>query len=91
MIGGPGGDWVGPLGNPLAALALSPFVDQDFVVFMARLNQQDLALLAELAQSGQVTPVIDRRFPLAEVPAAIRYSEEGRARGKIVIDVEQPL
>ena len=91
MIGGPGGDWIGPLGNPLAALALSPFVDQDFVVFMAQLNQQDLALLAELAQSGAVTPVIDRRFSLAEVPAAIRYSEEGRARGKIVIDVEQPL
>jgi NADPH:quinone reductase-like Zn-dependent oxidoreductase len=91
MIGGPGGDWIGPLGNPLAALALSPFVDQEFVVFMAQLNQQDLALLAELAQSGAVTPVIDRRFPLAEVPAAISYSEEGRARGKIVIDVEQPL
>jgi len=91
MVGGPGGDWIGPLGNPLAALALSPFVDQKFVVFMAQLNQQDLALLAELAQSGAVTPVIDRRFPLAEVPAAISYSEEGRARGKIVIDVEQPL
>ena len=91
MIGGPGGDWVGPLGNPVAALALSPFVDQDFVVFMAQLNQQDLALLAELAQSGKVTPVIDRSFTLAEVPAAIRYSEEGRARGKIVIDVEDPL
>ncbi|MBP6682566.1 MAG: NAD(P)-dependent alcohol dehydrogenase [Halioglobus sp.] len=90
MIGGPGGDWIGPLGNPLAALALSPFVDQEFVVFMAQLNQQDLALLAELAQSGAVTPVIERRFPLAEVPAAISYSEEGRARGKIVIDVEQP-
>jgi NADPH:quinone reductase-like Zn-dependent oxidoreductase len=88
MVGGPGGDWIGPLGNPLAALALSPFVDQEFVVFMAQLNQQDLALLAELAQSGAVTPVIDRRFPLAEVPAAISYSEEGRARGKIVIDVE---
>ncbi len=91
MVGGPGGDWIGPLGNPLAALALSPFVDQEFVVFMAQLNQQDLALLAELAQSGAVTPVIDRRFSLAEVPAAISYSEEGRARGKIVIEVEQPL
>jgi NADPH:quinone reductase-like Zn-dependent oxidoreductase len=39
-------------------------------------------------QAGEVTPVIDRRYPLSEVPAAIRYSEEGHARGKIVINLE---
>jgi len=46
-----------------------------------------LTILGDLMQSGKVTPVIDRRYPLSEVPAAIRYSEEGRARGKIIINV----
>ena len=87
MVGGPSGNWVGPLINPLKALLLSPFVDQEFIVFLAELNQQDLAYLGELMASGQIAAVIDRRYRLAEVPAAIGYSEEGRARGKIVIDV----
>jgi NADPH:quinone reductase-like Zn-dependent oxidoreductase len=44
--------------------------------------------LAELMAAGEVTPVIDRRYRLNEVPAAIRYSEEGHARGKIIINME---
>ncbi len=43
--------------------------------------------LKELIEAGEVTPVIDRSYPLAEAPQAIRYLEEGRARGKVVIDV----
>jgi len=54
---------------------------------VARLDPQDLSVLAELMQSGQLTPVIDRRYSLSEVPAAIRYLEEGHARGKVVISV----
>ena len=88
MVGGPSGDWVGPLKNPLQALLLSPFVDQEFILFLGQLNREDLAFLGGLMQEGQLTAVIDRRFNLAEVPAAIRYSEEGRARGKIIIDVD---
>jgi NADPH:quinone reductase-like Zn-dependent oxidoreductase len=87
MVGGPSGNWVGPLKNPLQALFLSPFVDQQFILFLARLDQQDLTQLGELMQSGALNPVIDRRYTLAEVPAAIGYSEAGRARGKIVITV----
>ena len=45
-------------------------------------------ILADLMQSGKVTPVIDRRYSLSEVPEAIRYSETGRARGKILINIE---
>ena len=88
MVGGPSGDWVGPLKNPLQALLLSPFVDQEFILFLGQLNREDLAFLGGLMQEGQLTAVIDRRYNLAEVPAAIRYSEEGRARGKIIIDVD---
>jgi NADPH:quinone reductase-like Zn-dependent oxidoreductase len=51
-------------------------------------NKEDLALLAELFESGDVVPVIDRCYPLSEVPQALRYFEEGRALGKMVITVE---
>ena len=87
IVGGQGGDWLGPLIRPLAAMILSPFVDQDFAAFIARLEQDDLTTLAELMASGQVTPAIDRRYSLAETADAIRYSETGRARGKIIITV----
>jgi NADPH:quinone reductase-like Zn-dependent oxidoreductase len=53
--------------------------------FVAKMNKEDLAVLAELMASGSVKPVIDRRFSLSEVPDALRYLGEGHARGKIVI------
>jgi len=88
IIGGPKGNWLAPLMNPIKALMLSPFVGQEFVMILAKLDKDDLAILGDLMQAGKVTPVIDRRYRLSEVPAAIRYSEEGHARGKIVIDLE---
>jgi len=57
-------------------------------MFMADTNQKDLAVLADLMQSGKVKPVIDRTYKLSEVPAAIAYLEQGHARGKVVITVE---
>jgi NADPH:quinone reductase-like Zn-dependent oxidoreductase len=89
IVGGPGGDWVGPLLAPLSALVLSPFVDQQLITLLARIRQPPLADLAGLMQSGQVRSVIDRYYRLAEVPEAIRYSEQGRARGKIVIELDE--
>jgi len=50
-------------------------------------NQEDLAILEELFAAGKVAPVIDRRYPLSEVPEALRYLEEGHAKGKVVITV----
>ena len=90
MVGGPNeGRWIGPLAGPLKALMLSPFVSQKFVLILARLSKKgDLSVLQELMKSGKVTPVIDRHYRLAEVPAAIRYLEEGHARGKVVITLE---
>ena len=52
---------------------------------LARPNQKDLAFIRELLEVGKVVPVIDRCYPLEEVPKAIRYLEEGHARGKVVI------
>ena len=57
------------------------------VTLFARLEQSDLELLADMMQGGQVTPVLDRSYPLSDVAAAIRYSEEGHARGKIIVSI----
>jgi len=54
---------------------------------LANINKDDLALVGELIATGKVTPVIDRRYGLSEVPEAIRYLEEGHTRGKVVISL----
>jgi NADPH:quinone reductase-like Zn-dependent oxidoreductase len=69
------------------ALLLSRFGHQKFVSFLAKRNQDDLVALKELIEAGKVTPVIDRQYPLSDVPEAIRYLEQGHARGKVVITV----
>ncbi len=56
---------------------------------MAKPSQKDLVFMQELLETGKVVPVIDRRYPLSEVPDAIRYLEEGHAKGKVVITIEQ--
>jgi len=88
IVGASAGNWIGPLARPVNALVLSPFVSQQYLMLMAKLDQRDLATLGDLIAAGEVTPVIDRQFGLSEVPEAIRYSEQGRARGKIVISLE---
>jgi NADPH:quinone reductase-like Zn-dependent oxidoreductase len=88
IVGGPKGNWIAPLKRPIAAMILSPFVDQEFKLFLATFNKADLKELAGYVRSRTVRPVIDQRFTLGEVPDAIRYSEAGRARGKIIINVE---
>ena len=76
------------LGGLLKPLMLSLFVSQKLSFFIAKPNKEDLTMIGELISSGKVTPVIDRRYRLSEVPEAIRYLEEGHARGKVVIVVE---
>lgn len=87
MVGGAKGDWIAPLKRPLQALLMSPFVDREITSILARLDADDLATLAGLMETGAVRAVIDRRYALAELPEAIRYSESGRARGKIIVTV----
>jgi NADPH:quinone reductase-like Zn-dependent oxidoreductase len=76
------------LTSAFEVLVLSRFVSQNFVMFVAKLNKEDLTILRELMEAGKVTPVIDRRYRLSEVPEAIRYLEEGHARGKVVITLD---
>jgi NADPH:quinone reductase-like Zn-dependent oxidoreductase len=56
---------------------------------VAQPNQKDLVFMKELLEAGKVVPVIDRRYPLGETAEALRYLEEGHARGKVVITMEQ--
>jgi len=67
------------------ALTTSPFVSQRLVTWVASENNEDLAILAELLESGKVTPVVDRSYPLSEAPDAMRYQEDGHTQGKVVI------
>jgi len=88
IVGGEGGGrWLGGTDRQIRALVLSPFVSQKLGTFVNKENHEDMLVLKELIESGKVTPVIDRTYPLSEVPGAIRYLEEGHARGKVVIAV----
>lgn len=78
----------GPLGHLLKVVLLSRITRQRLVFFVSGANKADLLFLKELIEAGKVTPVIDRRYPLSEVPDAIRYLAGGHARGKVVITVE---
>ena len=81
------GRWLGGSDRQIRALALSRFVRQRLTTFVCTENYRDLIVLTELIESGKITPVIDRTYPLAEVPQAIRYLTQGHARGKIAISV----
>ncbi len=82
-----GGRWLGGSDRQMRAVVLSRFVGQKLTTFLCSENYKDLIVLKELIESGQVTPAIDRTYPLAEAPQAIRYLEQGHARGKVVITV----
>jgi NADPH:quinone reductase-like Zn-dependent oxidoreductase len=90
LIGGGGpdaGNWIGPFVGAIKAYLLSLFVDQEFVMLLAEINQDDLGVMSEWMAARKVTPVIDQTYALSEVPDAIRYLETGRARGKVIIKV----
>ena len=87
LVGGGKGAWIEPVKRPLQALLLSPFAEQEIVTLLARLDGKGLTVLAELMETQAVVPVIDRRYPLSDLASAIDYSESGRARGKIIINM----
>jgi NADPH:quinone reductase-like Zn-dependent oxidoreductase len=90
MVGGPSDNsWLGPLTTSLKAYIVSPFVSQKLVFMLADANHADLEVLRDLMQAGKLTPVIDRRYPLAETAQAIAYLEQGHAKGKVIVAVDQ--
>jgi len=66
---------------------ISKIGDKKMSFFLMKQNKRDLSLLKDLLEAGKVRPVIDRRYQLSEVPQALRYLEEGHAKGKVVITI----
>ena len=81
------GRWLGGTDRQVRALLLSPLVSQKLGTFVASENTEDLIALRELVEAGKLAPAIDRTYPLSEAAAAIRYVQDGHARGKVVIAV----
>lgn len=80
-----GGSWTGSMDRQLRAVALSPFIRQRLTMIVGTQNTPDLEYLAGLLEAGTITPVIDRTYPLAQVPDAMRYLDSGKVRGKVAI------
>jgi NADPH:quinone reductase-like Zn-dependent oxidoreductase len=79
---------IGILARLIQMLVLSWMGNQKLVTFLAKPSKEDLTILRELVATGKVTPVVDRCYSLNEVPEAMRYLEEGHARGKVVITLD---
>jgi NADPH:quinone reductase-like Zn-dependent oxidoreductase len=77
--------WIGGFSRVIPALVMAPFVSQRVRAPEMAPNQADLIALTELIESGKLTPVIERTYPLTEVPQAIRHMQQGHTRGKLVI------
>ena len=82
-----GGSLIGPLGLIIKAKLQAPFVRHRILILSAKQSPENLAALGELAEAGKLVPVIDRTYPLTDVPDAIRYLETEHARAKVVITV----
>jgi NADPH:quinone reductase-like Zn-dependent oxidoreductase len=90
IVGGAPGNWIGPLAPPLKAMLTSLFVDQHMGMMIADPTHEDLTYIADLLATGKVTPVLDRRYTLNDAAEAMRYLEAGRAKGKVIVNVNEP-
>lgn len=87
IVGGSGGRWLMGFGRTIRAGALSPFIGQRLQPFISKPNLDNLETLRRLIESGQVTPVIDRTFPLRAAAEALDYLASRHSRGKSVITI----
>ncbi|HEY5075325.1 MAG TPA: zinc-binding dehydrogenase [Pyrinomonadaceae bacterium] len=79
--------WTGPLVGVIKMLVVKRFTTQEMRMMLAEINRKDLTLVADLIQTGKIKPVIDKTYPFSQLPDAMRYLEEGHARGKVVLTV----
>ena len=86
LVGGEnGGKWLGPLGRSLRGAAMSAFVGQRIVMFVAKLRSAELEQMAALMGAGSMIASVDRVYPLEQAADAVRHLESGAVRGKIVV------
>ena len=89
VVGGSGAGWAGGLALDLLRIVRSRFASQKYVVMLARIDVESLVALTDLIEAGEVAPVLDRSMALRDAAEGIRYLEEGHARGKVVVTVEE--
>jgi NADPH:quinone reductase-like Zn-dependent oxidoreductase len=88
LAGGPKTNrWIGSLGTALGRQLVSKVGNRRATTFLAKLNREDLSFLGGLLADGSLRSVIDRCYPLAQLPQAVGYVGEGHARGKVVITI----
>ena len=87
LVGAPKGNWIAPLLRIFGSQVLSRFGDRKLTWHLTDITREDLLYLTQLIEAGTLKPVVDRRYPLSEVPEAIRYLETMRAKAKVVITV----
>jgi NADPH:quinone reductase-like Zn-dependent oxidoreductase len=87
---GDGSRWFGPVGNLIKAAALNALAGQTLKSVTAKVTAQALTEVRDLIESGSITPVIDRTYPLTDAAAAVQLVEEGSPAGKVVVVVEPP-
>ena len=85
-----GSRWFGPVGNIIKAVALNALAGQTLKSFTAKVTAKALQEVGDLIESGHMTPVIDRTYPLTDAVAAVRLVEEGSPAGKVIVVVEPP-
>ena len=84
---GGGGDWIGPMVRILGGLLSWPFTGRRFKTFIVKPNRDDLGVLTALVETGKAKPIVERRYPLREVGAALQHVGEGRNQGQTVIRI----
>src|SRR5918995_2290153 len=90
IVGGEGGGrWLGGFQRQIFAPVRSLFTEQRLLGLISTERRQDLLTLKDLIEAGKLTPVIDKIYPLSEAPQAIRYLEQGHARGKVVLTISE--
>jgi NADPH:quinone reductase-like Zn-dependent oxidoreductase len=87
---GDGSRWLGPVGNIIKAVALNAVAGQTLKSFTAKVTTRALTEVGGLIESGHITPVIDRAYPLTEAAAAVALVEDGSPAGKVIVTVQPP-
>ena len=87
---GDGSHWFGPVGNLIKAVALNALAGQTLKSFTAKVTAQSLTEVRDLIESGSITPVINRTYPLTDAADAVQLVEEGSPAGKVVVVVDPP-
>ena len=87
---GDGSRWFGPVGNIIKAVTLNALAGQTLKSFTAKVTSQALTEIRDLIESGSITPVIDRTYPLTDAATAVQLVEEGSPAGKVIVVVESP-